>query len=181
MLAFAGEYAPAHICWQRCRHERTDQAGGATPHAVQPVAAARQDAAVPGRPARLRRRCPRFNPIYGQGMSVAALDAVGTAGDVAARCHEPAGGTFVPRRKAIGVAWQIAAGSDLAFPEVEGRRTTAMRVSNRFVEWVLTACESDIRSSTSSSGSPVLSIRPRACSVTLHRQGREGQSASSAT
>jgi hypothetical protein len=34
----------------------------------------------------------------------------------------------------------------LGFPEVEGRRTTAIRVSNRFVEWVLTAaCESGIQ------------------------------------
>jgi len=86
-----------------------------------------------------------FNPIYGQGMSVAALDAVALQETL------QRGATNLPRRyfraaaKAIGVAWQIAAGSDLAFPEVEGRRTTAMRVSNRFVEWVLTACESDIQ------------------------------------
>ena len=37
----------------------------------------------------------------------------------------------------------MGAGSDLAFPEVEGRRSLSMRVSNRFVDWVLTACESD--------------------------------------
>ena len=37
----------------------------------------------------------------------------------------------------------MAAGSDLAFPEVEGRRSRSMRVTNRLVDWVLTACESD--------------------------------------
>jgi 2-polyprenyl-6-methoxyphenol hydroxylase-like FAD-dependent oxidoreductase len=85
-----------------------------------------------------------FNPIYGQGMSVAALDAV------ALRETLQRGATDLPRRyfraaaKAIGVAWQLAAGSDLSFPEVEGRRTASMRVSNRFVDWVLTACESDV-------------------------------------
>ena len=41
------------------------------------------------------------------------------------------------------MAWQIAAGSDLAFPEVEGPRPLSMRVINAYVDWVLTACESD--------------------------------------
>jgi hypothetical protein len=84
-----------------------------------------------------------FNPIYGQGMSVAALDAV------ALRDCLRRGVTDLPRRyfrataKSIGVAWQIAAGSDLAFPEVEGRRTPSMRITSRLVDWVQGACESD--------------------------------------
>jgi hypothetical protein len=84
-----------------------------------------------------------FNPIYGQGMSVAALDALALQ-DCLRR-----GVTDLPRRylrataKSIGVAWQIAAGSDLAFPEVEGRRTPSMRVTSRLVDWVQAACESD--------------------------------------
>ncbi len=84
-----------------------------------------------------------FNPIYGQGMSVAALDAV------ALRDCLRRGVSDLPRRyfrataKAIGVAWQTGATSDLAFPEVQGRRTAAMRVTNRLVDFVLTASESD--------------------------------------
>jgi 2-polyprenyl-6-methoxyphenol hydroxylase-like FAD-dependent oxidoreductase len=84
-----------------------------------------------------------FNPIYGQGMSVAAMDAV------ALRKCLRRGVSDLPRRyfraaaKAIGVAWQIGAGSDLAFPEVEGRRTPSLRVTRRLVDWVLTASESD--------------------------------------
>ena len=84
-----------------------------------------------------------FNPIYGQGMSVAALDAV------ALRDCLRRGVTDLPRRyfrataKAIGVAWRTGATSDLAFPEVQGRRTPSMRVTNRLVERVLTASESD--------------------------------------
>jgi hypothetical protein len=76
-------------------------------------------------------------------MSVAALDAV------ALRDCLRLGVTDLPRRyfrataKAIGVAWQTGATSDLAFPEVEGRRTALMRVTNRLVDSVLTACESD--------------------------------------
>jgi len=84
-----------------------------------------------------------LNPIYAQGMTMAALDAA------ALRDTLRRGTTNLPRRffraaaKAIGVAWQTAAGSDLAFPQVEGRRTPAMRLTNRFVDWVLTAVESD--------------------------------------
>jgi 2-polyprenyl-6-methoxyphenol hydroxylase-like FAD-dependent oxidoreductase len=84
-----------------------------------------------------------FNPIYGQGMSVAALDAV-----VLLDCLRR-GLTDLPRRyfraaaKTIGVAWQTGATSDLAFPQVEGRRTASMRLTNRLVDRVLTACETD--------------------------------------
>ena len=84
-----------------------------------------------------------FNPIYGQGMTVSALDAV------ALRDCLRRGSTDLPRRyfrasaKPIGVAWQIAAASDLAFPEVQGKRTRLMGVTNRLVDWALAACESD--------------------------------------
>jgi hypothetical protein len=76
-------------------------------------------------------------------MSVAAMDAV------ALRDCLRRGPTDLPRRyfraaaKSIAVAWGHAAGSDLAFPEVEGRRTPARRLTNRFADWVLTACETD--------------------------------------
>jgi 2-polyprenyl-6-methoxyphenol hydroxylase-like FAD-dependent oxidoreductase len=144
MLSFAGEYAPAHLL-------AAVRAG----EPIGPVVQHRMPSSQWRRYDKMR-RFPEgllvcgdafcsFNPIYGQGMSVAALDAVALQETLRQ------GVTDLPRRyfraaaKAIGVAWQIAAGSDLAFPEVEGRRTTSMRVTTRFVDWVLTACESDIR------------------------------------
>ncbi|MBV8789785.1 MAG: 2-polyprenyl-6-methoxyphenol hydroxylase-like oxidoreductase [Mycobacterium sp.] len=84
-----------------------------------------------------------FNPIYGQGMAVAALEAV------ALRDSLRRGVTALPRRyfraaaKTINVAWQIGATDDLSIPEVEGRRTLSMRVTSRIVDLVLAACESD--------------------------------------
>jgi 2-polyprenyl-6-methoxyphenol hydroxylase-like FAD-dependent oxidoreductase len=84
-----------------------------------------------------------FNPIYGQGMSVAALDAVALRDCLRRGVTDLRRRYFRAAAKAIGVAWQLGAGSDLAFPEVEGRRTPSMRVTNRFVDWVLTACETD--------------------------------------
>jgi len=41
------------------------------------------------------------------------------------------------------VAWQLAVGSDLALPEVVGRRPPSMRITNAYVDRVLTAAESD--------------------------------------
>jgi 2-polyprenyl-6-methoxyphenol hydroxylase-like FAD-dependent oxidoreductase len=84
-----------------------------------------------------------FNPIYGQGMTVAALEAA------ALRTCLRGGRTDLTRRyfrasaKAIGVAWQMVASLDLAIPEVTGQRSRSMRVTTRLVDWALAACESD--------------------------------------
>jgi len=124
MLSFAQEYAPAHLL--------------AAVRAGEPIAPVVQHGLLVSGDA-----ICSFNPIYGQGMSVAALDAV------ALRESLRRGVTDLPRRyfraaaKSIGVAWQLAAGSDLAFPEVEGRRTPSMRITGRLVDWVQAACESD--------------------------------------
>lgn len=86
-----------------------------------------------------------FNPVYGQGMTVAALDALALR-----ECLRSGGVNDLPRRyfrkaaKSIAVAWQMAAGNDLAFPEVEGRRSIATRVANRCSDWVLGVCSYDV-------------------------------------
>ena len=62
-----------------------------------------------------------FNPVYGQGMTVAAMEA-----EALHRCLT-AGADGLTRRyfhaaaKIVGNAWQLAAGGDLALPEVEVR------------------------------------------------------------
>jgi 2-polyprenyl-6-methoxyphenol hydroxylase-like FAD-dependent oxidoreductase len=74
-----------------------------------------------------------FNPIYGQGMSVAALEAL-TLGRHLERGAEPE-----PRRwfrdlaRVVDVPWQIAAGGDLAVPGVQGRRTLKGRLLNAYI------------------------------------------------
>jgi 2-polyprenyl-6-methoxyphenol hydroxylase-like FAD-dependent oxidoreductase len=84
-----------------------------------------------------------FNPIYGQGMTVAAIEAL-TLG----RCLRE-GQRKLPQRffrstaKTIGVAWRTAVGSDLALPEVTGRPTVSMRFTGAYLDRVLTAAESD--------------------------------------
>jgi 2-polyprenyl-6-methoxyphenol hydroxylase-like FAD-dependent oxidoreductase len=142
MLSFAADYAPAHLL-----------AAVRSGEPLGPVVQHRMPCSQWRRYDKMRRlpdgllACGdaicSFNPIYGQGMTVAALDAM------ALRDCLRRGVADLPRRyfraaaKAIGVAWQTGATSDLAFPQVEGRRTPLMRVTNRLVDSVLAACESD--------------------------------------
>jgi len=85
-----------------------------------------------------------FNPVYGQGMTVAALEALALqrclrrGEDGLARRH------FQATAKAVGVAWQMATGADLSLPEVEGPRPLPVRIANNYVDRVLAAAESDI-------------------------------------
>ena len=74
-----------------------------------------------------------FNPIYGQGMSVAALEAL------TLRRHLERGTAPRPRRffrdlpRVVDVPWDIAAGGDLIFPGVKGRRTLKSRLVNAYI------------------------------------------------
>jgi 2-polyprenyl-6-methoxyphenol hydroxylase-like FAD-dependent oxidoreductase len=74
-----------------------------------------------------------FNPVFGQGITVAALEAR-LLGKLLAD-----GGGQLPRRffrgaaKLIDTPWDIAVGSDLRFPAVNGKRTLLVR----FLHWYL--------------------------------------------
>ena len=142
MLSFAEEYAPAHLL---AAVRAGEPLGPVVQHRMPSSQWRRYDQMkrLPDGLLACGDAICSFNPIYGQGMTVAALDAV------ALRDCLRRGVTDLPRRyfraaaKVISVAWQTGATSDLAFPEVEGRRTPSMRVTNRLVDLVLTACESD--------------------------------------
>lgn len=84
-----------------------------------------------------------FNPLYGQGMSVAALEAIELQ-----RCLKEGGEhlaqRFLPAAgKVVKQAWDMAVGGDLALPEVPGHRPLALRISNAYVERLLRVAERD--------------------------------------
>jgi 2-polyprenyl-6-methoxyphenol hydroxylase-like FAD-dependent oxidoreductase len=85
-----------------------------------------------------------FNPIYGQGMSVAALQAVTLDGLLSG---DPAGmtRTFQRRAKRCGSgAWLIATGEDFRYPETEGSPIRPHhRFINRYVDRVVAAANVD--------------------------------------
>jgi 2-polyprenyl-6-methoxyphenol hydroxylase-like FAD-dependent oxidoreductase len=69
-----------------------------------------------------------FNPIYGQGMSSAALQAEALHRLLARRAEEDQGteqiaSEFFPKAaEVISTPWALAAGGDLAFPQTQGER-----------------------------------------------------------
>jgi 2-polyprenyl-6-methoxyphenol hydroxylase-like FAD-dependent oxidoreductase len=85
-----------------------------------------------------------FNPIYGQGMTVAALQAHALRDCLRRGTTDLARRYFRAASKPIGVAWQFAVGGDLSLPEVEGRRPLAVRLSNKYVDRLQTVAQSDL-------------------------------------
>ena len=72
-----------------------------------------------------------FNPIYGQGMTVAATEADTLAKCLATGREGLSRRFFQAAAKAIDIPWDIAVGSDLQHRKVEGVRTAR----TRFVNW----------------------------------------------
>jgi hypothetical protein len=74
-----------------------------------------------------------FNPVYGQGMSVAALEAL------TLRRHLQRGIEPQPHRwfrdlaRVVDVPWDMSAGGDLVFPGVKGRRTLKVRLVSAYI------------------------------------------------
>jgi hypothetical protein len=74
-----------------------------------------------------------FNPVYGQGITVAALEAL-TLRRHLVRGVEPRWPVLLcDLARAARGAWDMAVGADLAFPGVPGRRTLQTLVLNRYV------------------------------------------------
>jgi len=84
-----------------------------------------------------------FNPIYGQGMTVAALQAL------ALRHHLRPGAGPRSRRvlrsiaRVIDAPWELAVGADLALPGVKGRRSLKLRMASAYVNRLQIAAARD--------------------------------------
>lgn len=84
-----------------------------------------------------------FNPIYGQGMTVAALQA-----EVLWRCLQD-GGDRLTRRyfkaatRPVEEAWKVSTGADLALPEVPARAPLPDRIVGRYLKRLISAAEHD--------------------------------------
>jgi 2-polyprenyl-6-methoxyphenol hydroxylase-like FAD-dependent oxidoreductase len=89
-----------------------------------------------------------FNPIYGQGMTTAACEAA-----LLDECLREGSGSlshgslsrrfFQRASRLLESPWNIAAGSDLAYPEVEGKRAPAMRAVGMYLDRLLLAARQD--------------------------------------
>ncbi|HEU5266733.1 MAG TPA: FAD-dependent monooxygenase [Jatrophihabitans sp.] len=83
-----------------------------------------------------------FNPMYGQGMTVAALEAV-LLRDQLARGVVRARRFFNRAHRIEDVAWKISTGGDLRFDAVEGKRTPDQKMFNRYLDRLLAAARTD--------------------------------------
>jgi len=74
-----------------------------------------------------------FNPIYGQGMSVAALEAMELKATLEQGSSNLARRFFKKAGRVVDGPWTTAAGNDLRMPEVTGRRSSGLR----FINWYM--------------------------------------------
>ena len=83
------------------------------------------------------------NPIYGQGMTMAALQAHALRALLAdGQCPSPEQ-YFRRIAKVIDPAWQMTIGADLANPGVAGKRTVAVRLANAYLPRLHAAAATD--------------------------------------
>jgi 2-polyprenyl-6-methoxyphenol hydroxylase-like FAD-dependent oxidoreductase len=74
-----------------------------------------------------------FNPVYGQGMSVAALEAEELAATLAEGTSNVARRFFKRAGKVVDIPWALAVGNDLRMPETIGPRNAGVN----FINWYL--------------------------------------------
>jgi 2-polyprenyl-6-methoxyphenol hydroxylase-like FAD-dependent oxidoreductase len=87
-----------------------------------------------------------FNPIYGQGMSSAAQQAIALGACLDASGLRSAGlapAFYKAAKKVIANPWAIAAGGDFVFPETTGPKPPGTDVINRYVGRVVVAAQHD--------------------------------------
>ena len=85
-----------------------------------------------------------FNPVYGQGMTVAANQAL-VLRRLLTRSVVPAPDQYFRAiAKTINPPWDFAVGADLAFPGVPGARTGKIRMANAYLPRLLAAASSEV-------------------------------------
>ena len=84
-----------------------------------------------------------FNPVYGQGMSVAAMEAVELGKALRVGPTNLARRFFAQAAKVVDTAWSTAAGNDLRMPGVVGPKSLLSRFLNWYMAGFHVSAQSD--------------------------------------
>jgi 2-polyprenyl-6-methoxyphenol hydroxylase-like FAD-dependent oxidoreductase len=84
-----------------------------------------------------------LNPLYGHGMSIAAIEALILRDCLRQGDRNLARRFFRRCAKKIREPWRAAVNSDLALPQIAGKRTISVRINNAYLERLLSAAEND--------------------------------------
>jgi pimeloyl-ACP methyl ester carboxylesterase/2-polyprenyl-6-methoxyphenol hydroxylase-like FAD-dependent oxidoreductase len=84
-----------------------------------------------------------FNPVYGQGMAVAAAEAVALRDCRGAGDRDLARRFFAAVREPVDHAWTLATGADLALPGVAGPRPLRVRAVNAYLRRLRAVAQRD--------------------------------------
>jgi 2-polyprenyl-6-methoxyphenol hydroxylase-like FAD-dependent oxidoreductase len=84
-----------------------------------------------------------FNPIYAQGMTVAALQAVVLRECLSTGTQHLSRRYFRATARPTRQAWRMAVGGDLSLPEIAGTPSLSTRLFDRYLDRVLAAAEHD--------------------------------------
>ena len=84
-----------------------------------------------------------FNPIYGQGMTVAALQAIALRDQLRPGTTPSTQSVLRALARAIDAPWELAIGADLSVPEVDGPRPLRRRLANQYVRRLQAAASRD--------------------------------------
>ncbi|OYR42098.1 oxidoreductase [Halorubrum sp. Ib24] len=86
-----------------------------------------------------------FNPIYGQGMSVAALDALLLHHALGTGLDDLAPRFFDEAADVVDAVWNVAVGGDFRFPETTGPKPAGTDLFNRYVDRLVRKAHADGR------------------------------------
>ena len=89
-----------------------------------------------------------FNPIYGQGMSVAALECLELDAVLKQNSVDLSSDYFRRISKVVDIPWSTAVGNDLRIPETVGPRSTSVNIINWYIAKLHSAAHSDGKIST---------------------------------